>query len=250
MPESAVPVTDKSNGTMAKVEVIDDSEPDDRLDYIAPSPVKISPCFTKASERTKIAVKKDFEEILPKNQATILPEPTEDHSKERNDELYSIMESICSLVDTIPEHELIALSCGNELLIKRALRKRIIATGGGRNSFLKAQQPDSTVLSESSFKEKSPASTPVSTSAPFQFRRSSVICVDYDSDPSDSVIEAKPLPNKNKTASVNEEIVCDSPSTHRPQCFSKKSSIDMDDPALFLLPKSRQRLLQGGKGQN
>lgn len=32
------------------------------------------------------------------------------------------MESICALVDLIPEHELIGLSCGNDLLLKRAQR--------------------------------------------------------------------------------------------------------------------------------
>uniref|UniRef100_A0A667WL18 ATP-dependent DNA helicase n=1 Tax=Myripristis murdjan TaxID=586833 RepID=A0A667WL18_9TELE len=37
-----------------------------------------------------------------------------------DEELFIIMESICSLVDSIPEHELIALSCGTELLLKRA----------------------------------------------------------------------------------------------------------------------------------
>lgn len=39
-----------------------------------------------------------------------------------DDQLFGIMESICALVDCIPEHELIALSCGNELLLKRAQR--------------------------------------------------------------------------------------------------------------------------------
>lgn len=39
-----------------------------------------------------------------------------------DEQLLSIMESICALVDTIPEHELIGLSCGTELLLKRALR--------------------------------------------------------------------------------------------------------------------------------
>lgn len=37
-------------------------------------------------------------------------------------QLFSIMETICALVDSIPEHELIGLSCGNELLLKRAQR--------------------------------------------------------------------------------------------------------------------------------
>ncbi|XP_072291066.1 recQ-like DNA helicase BLM isoform X2 [Eucyclogobius newberryi] len=242
-PESAVAVTDnKSNPALSKViEVLDDSEPDDFLDYVAPSPspVKISP---KASERLKNAVK-----TVSKRQATVVSEPTqEDHSKDQNDELYSIMERICSLVDTIPEHELIALSCGNELLIKRALRKRIIAIGGGRDSFLKSQQPDSTVLSESSSKDKSPVGTPLSGSARFQFRRSSVICVDYDADPSDGVTEDEPLQKKNKRPSfVEEDVVCDSPSTHKPptQTFLNKSS-SMEDPDLFFTPKKPSGLAQ------
>jgi len=39
-----------------------------------------------------------------------------------DDALFSIMESICCLVDTIPEHELIALTSGTELLLQRAHR--------------------------------------------------------------------------------------------------------------------------------
>lgn len=39
-----------------------------------------------------------------------------------DEQLLGLMESICALVDSIPEHELIGLSCGNELLLKRALR--------------------------------------------------------------------------------------------------------------------------------
>ncbi|XP_060780018.1 recQ-like DNA helicase BLM isoform X2 [Neoarius graeffei] len=44
-----------------------------------------------------------------------------------DDALFSIMESICCLVDTIPEHEIITLTCGTELLLLRAHRKRIVA---------------------------------------------------------------------------------------------------------------------------
>ncbi|XP_053479192.1 recQ-like DNA helicase BLM isoform X2 [Ictalurus furcatus] len=43
-----------------------------------------------------------------------------------DDTLFSVMESICCLMDTIPEHELASLSCGTELLLLRAHRKRII----------------------------------------------------------------------------------------------------------------------------
>ncbi|KAJ0029652.1 hypothetical protein NQD34_004649 [Periophthalmus magnuspinnatus] len=249
--ESAGAVSDdKSKLAPVKViEVIDDSETDDHLDYVAPSPspVKILPNFTKTLEsRPKDALKNGFEPTQPKRQTTVIPEPTENHSKDQNDELYSIMECICSLVDTIPEHELIALSCGNELLIKRALRKRIIATGGGRDTLYKSQQPDSTVLSESSFKEKSPVSTPASGSAPVRFKRSSVISVDYDSDPSDSVIESKPLQNQTKRPAFVEEIVCDSPSSHRPptQTFPKTSSIDLEDPDVFFTLKKPSDVTQ------
>ena len=41
---------------------------------------------------------------------------------EKEEELFSIMQTICKLVDSIPEHELIGLSCGTELLLNRALR--------------------------------------------------------------------------------------------------------------------------------
>lgn len=39
-----------------------------------------------------------------------------------DDALFTVMESICRLVDTIPEHELIGLTCGTELLLQRAHR--------------------------------------------------------------------------------------------------------------------------------
>lgn len=39
-----------------------------------------------------------------------------------DEQLLGLMKSICALVDSIPEHELIGLSCGNELLLKRAQR--------------------------------------------------------------------------------------------------------------------------------
>lgn len=39
-----------------------------------------------------------------------------------NDTLFRVMESVCVLVDSIPEHELLTLSCGTELLLLRAHR--------------------------------------------------------------------------------------------------------------------------------
>lgn len=198
-----------------------------------------------------------------------------------DEKLFAIMESICALVDSIPEHELIALSCGDELLLKRAqrcvsfvcsfgiihgvlikclydhnhlllsCRKRILATGG--DCLFRMQQPDSTVISEPSFKEtsfssngvSSNCSVPVDSKKPPQHRRSSVISVDYDSDHSDSVIDIKPLDNKDSRAiGVETDSICDSPSAHRftkPSFnISEKSSIDLDGSDLFFSPKDSE----------
>ncbi|KAL4658731.1 Bloom syndrome protein [Arapaima gigas] len=46
---------------------------------------------------------------------------------ESEEQLIKVMESICCLVDSIPEHELISLTCGTELLLQRAHRKKILA---------------------------------------------------------------------------------------------------------------------------
>lgn len=134
-------------------------------------------------------------------------------------------------------------------------RKRIIATGCGSFAFVKAQQPDSTVRSESSFKDKSQmrcdtpscSSTPAETKKSAHVRRSSVIYVDYDSDHSDSVINSNP-----RASYVGEESVCDSPSTYSfiNQNFSKSSSIDKDDSDLFFTPKKPAAVAQSRSSEN
>uniref|UniRef100_A0A8C1B911 RecQ-like DNA helicase BLM n=1 Tax=Cyprinus carpio carpio TaxID=630221 RepID=A0A8C1B911_CYPCA len=70
-----------------------------------------------------------------------------------DDALFTVMESICRLVDTIPEHELIALTCGTELLLQRAHRKRILAIGApSRTSQLDpAVTPYSSLLKRQAF---------------------------------------------------------------------------------------------------
>lgn len=75
--------------------------------------------------------------VRPRESVTSLEAVTEVQSKDvkgpgakSDDALFSVMETICRLVDSIPEHELIGLSYGTELLLQRAQRKRIIATGG------------------------------------------------------------------------------------------------------------------------
>lgn len=237
------------------IEVIDNLEPEDDFDYIPPSPTpdEISPVVTNDTRSKSAGTESRAKPVQSKKPAAA--DATDNRSKDKNDELYSIMESICALVDTIPEHELIALTSGNELLLKRALRKRIIATGCGSFAFVKAQQPDSTVRSESSFKDKSQmrcdtpscSSTPAETKKSAHVRRSSVIYVDYDSDHSDSVINSNP-----RASYVGEESVCDSPSTYSfiNQNFSKSSSIDKDDSDLFFTPKKPAAVAQSRSSEN
>uniref|UniRef100_UPI00098DD6AC BLM helicase n=1 Tax=Gallus gallus TaxID=9031 RepID=UPI00098DD6AC len=42
-------------------------------------------------------------------------------------QLYSVMEDICKLVDAIPLHELTSISCAKELLQQRELRRKLLA---------------------------------------------------------------------------------------------------------------------------
>ncbi|XP_042352588.1 Bloom syndrome protein homolog isoform X2 [Plectropomus leopardus] len=245
------------------IQLCDNSEPEDDFDYIPPSPIPDDISYNTSTKetRSKSAGAESRESpVQSKGPITTLPEPSDQHSKDKiNEQLFSIMESICSLVDSIPEHELIALSYGDELLLKRAQRKRILATGGG--GLLKMQQPDSTVLSEPSFKEKTSlscdssnvmscsTSLSVHSKKPPQIRRSSVISVDNDSDHSDSIIITEPLHSKNSgTMYVKSQSTCDSPSTHsltNPSLdLLKKTSTDLDDSDLFFSPKKLQTVVQ------
>lgn len=136
-------------------------------------------------------------------------------------------------------------------------RKRILATGG--DTLLRIQQPDSTVISEPSFKEKSSfscdtfsvlsssSSVPVDLKKPPQIRRSSVISLDYDSDRSDSIINVKALHSKDSGKKIVEnESICDSPSTHSftktSHNFSKNTHLDGSD--LFFSPKRPEAPVQ------
>uniref|UniRef100_A0A8C2J5A2 ATP-dependent DNA helicase n=1 Tax=Cyprinus carpio TaxID=7962 RepID=A0A8C2J5A2_CYPCA len=56
----------------------------------------------------------EYQDFIP-------PSPVPEETRP-DDALFTVMESICRLVDTIPEHELIALTCGTELLLQRAHR--------------------------------------------------------------------------------------------------------------------------------
>lgn len=136
-------------------------------------------------------------------------------------------------------------------------RKRILATGGG--GLLRMQQPDSTVMSEPSFKEtfsfscdtpgvmSSSGSVPVDSKRLLQIRRSSVISL--DSDHSDSFINVKPSHSKNSgTIYAEDQSMRNSPSAHsltNPSFnFSKKTSTDQDDSDLFFSSKNPESVVQ------
>nr|XP_020466938.1 Bloom syndrome protein isoform X2 [Monopterus albus] len=238
---------DKIKWTDPKVLEFDNSEADDDLGCIPPSPIEDEISRTTTPLRTRYnSADTEFSDsaVHSKGLITALHEPSEHHSKDKtNEQLFIIMESICSLVDSIPEYELIGLSCGNELLLKRAQRKRILATGG--EALLKMQQPDSTVISEPSLKEKSSStgdmssvmssssSVTVDSKKPLLIRRSSVISV--ESDHSDSVIDVNPLFSEDTgTVYVENESICDTKPSFN---FSKKLSTDLNDSDLFFSPK-------------
>lgn len=82
-----------------------------------------------------------------------------------------------------------------------------------------------------------------------QIRRTSVISVDYDSDHSDSIINVNPIYSKDSnTVNVENESICDSPSTHSLTKtsfnFSKKASTDLDGSDLFFSPKKTETVVQ------
>ncbi|XP_059190438.1 recQ-like DNA helicase BLM isoform X2 [Centropristis striata] len=262
---------EKHKWTNPKVIQIDDnSEPEDDFDYIPPSPVPDDISYTTSAleTRSKLADAESGDiPVQSKGPITTLHETFDQRSKDKtnvsshhvtDEQLLSIMQTICSLVDSIPEHELIGLSCGDELLLKRAQRKRILATGG--NCLLRIQQPDSTGVSEPSFKEKpsfscdtssvmsSSSSVPMDTKKPSQIRRSSGISVDYNSDHSDSIIHMNTLQVKNiETVNVTNQNTCDSPSAYSlasPSFNFKKTSTDLDGSNHFFSPKTPETVVQ------
>uniref|UniRef100_A0A8D3E4N3 RecQ-like DNA helicase BLM n=1 Tax=Scophthalmus maximus TaxID=52904 RepID=A0A8D3E4N3_SCOMX len=167
------------------IELDEYSEPEDDKDYIPPSPPPDVISYTASVVET------------------------------------SIMDSICSLVDSIPEYELIGLCCGSELLLKRAQRCVCL-----------------TSLHERSYRVPSPSGRGF---------LSSVIPMNYDSHPSDSIIDAEPLHSKDsRTLHVEYESVCDSPSPHNLTessfNFSKKPSTNLDGSDLFFSPKKQEAI--------
>ncbi|XP_071388298.1 recQ-like DNA helicase BLM [Centroberyx affinis] len=250
------------------IEIDDKSEPDDDLDFIPPSPIPDEISYTNSimEKRLKSADSKSRRSpVKTKGPMTTLHEL---HPKEKaNEQLLSIMQSICTLVDSIPEHELIGLACGTELLLKRALRKRILSNGS--DASFRMQQPDSTVILEPGFKEKPsftfntpsimssttclPTDRGESSKKTLQLKRSSIISVDYDSsvlEESGSFVNSvKPaFTGDNGRTFVGSHSICDSPSAYSlanpSHNFSKNTNMSLDGSDLFYSPKRPAAIVQ------
>ncbi|XP_069722681.1 recQ-like DNA helicase BLM isoform X2 [Phaenicophaeus curvirostris] len=119
-------------------------EEDDYLDVVPPSPEEELPSFSPSVKSVSVNLKESSTvgrslagsvESKPGKAASTLPVAGSDPIAEDADQvllseqqLYSVMDDICKLVDAIPLHELQSLSCAKELLQQRELRRKLLAT--------------------------------------------------------------------------------------------------------------------------
>ncbi|XP_074956974.1 recQ-like DNA helicase BLM isoform X2 [Phalacrocorax aristotelis] len=118
-------------------------EEDDYLDVVPPSPEEELPSFWPSEKKNSNIFKESpaggrsaasSAESEPGKVATMQPVAASDPSAEDADmgshleqQLYSVMDDICKLVDAIPLRELTSLSCAKELLQQRDLRRKLLA---------------------------------------------------------------------------------------------------------------------------
>ncbi|NXE54410.1 BLM protein, partial [Casuarius casuarius] len=116
-------------------------EEDDYCDVVPPSPEEELPSFSPSIKNISNIFKDSPTggrsatptiESKPEKIATKQPiaeTSTEDADKglHLEQQLYSVMDDICKLVDAIPIHELKYLSCAKELLQQRNLRRKLLA---------------------------------------------------------------------------------------------------------------------------
>ncbi|XP_016345089.1 Bloom syndrome protein homolog isoform X4 [Sinocyclocheilus anshuiensis] len=255
---------------------IDETETDNFYeDFIPPSPVleETSPFDSEEEKSSSDPVTHADKNVPPHESASNLSAPFDEPANELkgpDDALFTIMESICYLVDTIPEHELIALTCGTELLLQRAHRKRILANGApSRTSQLgPAVTPYSSLLNRQGFgvtpssltSSMTPVTSEKAVKTGFPFRKSiaSVISLENDSvfEDSDCIINGVETPggswNPNsttKTATSRDISNRSSPPSSKyvsktDKCYSRLSfnesnnqTVGGDQVDLFYSPK-------------
>ncbi|XP_041081943.1 Bloom syndrome protein homolog [Polyodon spathula] len=193
--EKDIPVNGKWKGAQSDKDIIDVDEPEEKqndkpdfeeedIDFIPPSPESEtfpSPPFLKpysGSEKCGSSEKTPFS-----SNGSILKQANVDCIQNKvsglgsEDQLFSVMEEICRLVDSIPSRELKALSCGSQLLQQRERRKKIVAQASDAQlrctdtSFDSVTQPfycHSTQISTAAKNDQPSTKT-------FQFRKSSSV---------------------------------------------------------------------------
>ncbi|KFZ59561.1 hypothetical protein N338_06023, partial [Podiceps cristatus] len=118
-------------------------EEDDYLDIVPPSPEEELPSFSPSVKSISNIFKESPTggrstassiESRPGTAATTQPAAESDPDAEDaakglplEQQLYSVMDDICELVDAIPLHELQSLSCAKELLQQRDRRRKLLA---------------------------------------------------------------------------------------------------------------------------
>ncbi|XP_026086697.1 Bloom syndrome protein homolog isoform X2 [Carassius auratus] len=272
------PAAEKKQWAETNTIDIEETETDnfyeDYQDFIPPSPVPEETCpFDSIKEKSLPDPVTHADKNVPPHESASslsapLNEPTKD-LKGPDDALFTVMESICRLVDTIPEHELIALTCGTDLLLQRAHRKRILAIGAAsRTSQLDpAATPYSSLLKRQAFGVTPSSLTSSMTPGTsergegvktgFQFRKSiaSVISLENDTvfEDSDCIISGVETPggswNPNSSAKtttiLNRSSLPPSKSESKTdQCYSRLSfnesniqTVGGDQVDLFYSPK-------------
>ncbi|KFO73768.1 hypothetical protein N303_08277, partial [Cuculus canorus] len=119
-------------------------EEDNYLDVVPPSPEEELPSFSPSVKSVSVSLKESSTderplsgsvESKPGKAASALPvagskpiAEDADQGLPLEQQLYSVMDDICKLVDAIPLHELQSLSCAKELLQQRELRRKLLAT--------------------------------------------------------------------------------------------------------------------------
>uniref|UniRef100_A0A8B9BPQ4 RecQ-like DNA helicase BLM n=1 Tax=Anser brachyrhynchus TaxID=132585 RepID=A0A8B9BPQ4_9AVES len=139
--KNSQPETDEiSNELLANIEL----EEDDYLDVVPPSPEEELPSFSPSvksissifkesptgGRSTANGIESKPEKITAKQPVAASDSRAEDADEgpHLEQELYSVMDDICKLVDAIPIHELKSLSCAKELLQQRDLRRKLLAS--------------------------------------------------------------------------------------------------------------------------
>ncbi|XP_066540349.1 recQ-like DNA helicase BLM isoform X1 [Hoplias malabaricus] len=248
---------------------VDDSQtqdvPEEDVDCVPPSPVpedRSPPVSTLEKRKPELVRRSEGSAASPRGSEAGLPgrDAPDKDLRGLDGALFSVMESICGLVDAVPEHELITLTCGTELLLQRALRKRILAdlASSGKSPSDRGATAEPRVLHRTSFGFTTPltSSKGKRTAKGFQFRQSLVsnLSVDYNSsvfEDSDCIINGVETPGGSWNPSSSLKPAVNGERGKRSSLnlsegksggnFSRLSSsaqtLDLEQTALFFSPK-------------